>query len=232
MGYVKRIVCLANSLKDGGLCIAGREVLQGGFGGWIRPVGTPPHAELTYLAYRYADGSGPALLDLIDVPLLERMPNGHQTENHVIDGSRGWTKIGRCSFSRLSVLVERPATLWSNSSHTASGKLNCIERSEAAAEQTSLLLVDGTGLAVCVMPGRTGQKSFWGEFTLGGHLYKLCVTDPAVRDHFGTLPFGRHAFPESGKIFLTISLTEPYEGDGRCHKLIAAVLSEHPLAPS
>ena len=34
MAYVKRIVCLANSFKPGGSCIAGREVIGNGFGGW------------------------------------------------------------------------------------------------------------------------------------------------------------------------------------------------------
>jgi len=34
MAYVKRIVCLANSVKTGGTCIAGRELLPDGqYGG-------------------------------------------------------------------------------------------------------------------------------------------------------------------------------------------------------
>ena len=36
---VKRIVCLANSRKRGGRCVAGKELLADGrAGGWIRPV--------------------------------------------------------------------------------------------------------------------------------------------------------------------------------------------------
>jgi hypothetical protein len=225
-------VCLANSLKEGGLCVAGREVLQAGFGAWLRPVSARPRAELTYLEYHYVDGSGPALLDVIDVPLLKASPHAHQTENHLIDPSRRWSKIGRCSFSRLPSLLERPATLWRNTGQTAFGRYNCVDWPEASSERTSLLLVDGAGLAVCVKPGMTGRKSFYGEFHFGGEFYRLCITDPLVRDHFDTCPCGRYPFPAVGRIFLCVSLTEPYEGDGRCHKLIAAVIAEHSLAPS
>jgi hypothetical protein len=35
---IKRLVCLANSRKSGGRCIAGRELLTGNLGEWIRPV--------------------------------------------------------------------------------------------------------------------------------------------------------------------------------------------------
>lgn len=82
------------------------------------------------------------------------------------------------------------------------------------------------------MPGRLGRKSIYGEFQLAGEPYKLCITDPAIRHHFETLPRGTYPFPSTGSIFLSVSLTEPYEGDGRCHKLIAAVIAEHTLARS
>jgi hypothetical protein len=35
---VKRIVCLANSRKMSGRCLAGRELINGLPGGWVRPV--------------------------------------------------------------------------------------------------------------------------------------------------------------------------------------------------
>jgi hypothetical protein len=84
MGYVKRIVCLANSLKPpSGRCVAGIEVLGGNhYGGWIRPVSTRPTAEVSLDDYKYQNGHSPKLLDIIDIPLASAAPHNHQTENH------------------------------------------------------------------------------------------------------------------------------------------------------
>ena len=229
MAYTKRIVCLANSLKTGGLCIAGREVTDFSYGAWIRPVSVRPHEELTYLEYRYPDGSSARLLDILDVPLLRPSPDGHQRENHLIDPNGKWTKHGELPFDKLRQLAESPRSLWSNADHTASGLINCVSREEAALYGESLYLIEVAELAVCVTQGQHGNKSFYGVFTLNGMVYKLSVTDPAIRERLDSYRLGKYRLPEYRNAILCVSLTKPYEGDGRCHKLIAAVLT--PPAP-
>lgn len=224
MGYTKRIVCLANSFKTGGLCVAGRELTEAGYGPWIRPVSARLHEELTYLEYRYADGSSAQLLDIVDVPLLRPSPDGHQTENHLIDPKRGWVKRGELPFDQLRNLLEYPASLWTNSEHTSSGLMNCLSREEAASHKGSLYLVEGRNLAVWVTQGQYG-KSFYGVFQMGGTVYKLSVTDPLERDRLESFRFGKYRLPEHRDAILCVSLTKPYEGDGRCHKLIASVIA-------
>jgi putative nucleic acid modification protein with dual OB domain len=106
MSYTKRIVCLANSYKPPqGRCIAGVEVLgNGNYGDWIRPVSDRPTAEVSYAEYRYQNGGVPQLLDIIDVPLLNAVPNNHQSENHVIDATAGWAKVGELSWDDVEKL--------------------------------------------------------------------------------------------------------------------------------
>ena len=229
MGYVKRLVCLANSYKTGGLCIAGREITTGGYGAWIRPVSSRPHEELTYFEYRYSDGSSPRLLDIVEVNLLRPQPDGHQSENHLIDPTQGWVKRGELPFEELRTLLDDPSSLWTNSDRTASGVLNCVSCEEAACFAASLYLVGVPQFAVWVCPGQRGNRSFYGTFQLHGHQYKLSVTDPRIRERFESYGLGKYGLPELRDAVLCVSLTKPYEGDGRCHKLIASVLTQAAL---
>jgi hypothetical protein len=96
MNFVKRIVCLANSRKPpSGRCIAGKQVLEAGYGPWIRPVSARPSAEVSEEERRYENGQDPRLLDIIDVPIIEAAPLLYQTENHIIDAEYYWVKKGQ-----------------------------------------------------------------------------------------------------------------------------------------
>jgi hypothetical protein len=130
MAYVKRIVCLANSFKKGGSCVAGREIIGTRLGGWIRPVGDRSTAEVKSSESRYDKGV-PKLLDIIDVPLLRAEPRHHQTENHVIDASQRWVKASELPFEALAQMVDRPASLWINSGSTKGSGFDCMSEAEA-----------------------------------------------------------------------------------------------------
>lgn len=56
----KRIVCLANSRKLAGRCIAGREWSTAGAGDWVRPVSKREHGDVGEYERQYEDGTKPA----------------------------------------------------------------------------------------------------------------------------------------------------------------------------
>ena len=92
MAYTRQIVCLANSYKyPNGRCIAGKRTPAGA---WIRPVSPRPTHEVALDECRYADGTLPQLLDIVNVPLDEAEPHFHQSENHVLQVDGQWVKTG------------------------------------------------------------------------------------------------------------------------------------------
>ena len=98
MPVSKRILCLANSRKLSGRCIAGIEVSESGVPHvWIRPVSSREHEEVSEHERQYEDGSDPHVLDVIDVPTLEPRPMGYQQENWLIDRGYYWVRPRRAS---------------------------------------------------------------------------------------------------------------------------------------
>src|ERR1039458_8536777 len=98
MAYQKALVCFANSVKTGGFCVAGKEIGSDAPGRWIRPVSGRPKGEVAANEYIYADNGIPHLLDIIEVGFSVPNPHAHQTENHIIDGTR-WRKTGILAYA-------------------------------------------------------------------------------------------------------------------------------------
>jgi Dual OB-containing domain len=230
MSYVKRIVCLANSYKPGGRCIAGIEILDDGeFGSWVRPISARDTAEVSYNEYKYQSGHTPKLLDIIDVPLLKPAPHNHQTENHILDPNSWWVKQGELPWDDLEQIRERPGSIWINSDHTRAGCYDCMSPAEAETLKSSLLLIKKKEFTVEVgsstWDGRT-KRIYRGKFDYKSTHHNFSLTDPVARQGFSGKEQGEYPLSD---VYLCISLTEPYEEDGRCHKLVAAAITSPPL---
>src|SRR5262249_42567027 len=111
MTVVKWLVCLANSRKTSGRCVAGKEHTPGGLGAWIRPVSDRPTEEVSYYERQYEDGSDPLVLDIMEVPLKHPCPRSHQSENWLLEPSQYWRRVGRATWDDLDALADRPERL-------------------------------------------------------------------------------------------------------------------------
>ena len=223
---VKQIVCLANSYKPPhGLCIAGLEIINEEWGGWVRPVSDRETREVLYSEYRYENGV-PQLLDVIDIPILRAEPLRHQTENYVI-GPGMWVKRGIIGWDQLAAIVEEPNSLWTNTDSTSAGFNDCVSQEDAAAIENSLLLIRPENFHVLIGTNYwTGKRSYRAAFRYNGTLHNLSITDPAIRSVYSSKALGEYALQDA---YLCVSLTEPYEHDDKCHKLAAAIITEQPL---
>ncbi len=223
MGTVKRIVCLANSRKLNGRCVAGMEFTKDSAGAWIRPVSDREHGEVSEYERQYQNGSDPRVLDIINVPLLKSAPKGCQRENWLLDPDEYWVKIGKVTWRDLGRLADSPAKLWINSHSTYNGLNDKVPLSLADGLDTSLCLVRVNRVTLSVFkPGEAfgnPKRRVQGRFRHEGTEYRLWVTDPWYERTFLAKKDGDYKIGES---YLTVSLGEPH--NHACYKLIAAII--------
>ena len=224
MSDTKRLVCLANSRKLNGRCIAGRTWGAGGAGSWIRPVSDRKGQEVSEYERQYEDGSDPQVLDIIDVPVLGHRADDYQTENWLLDPQFYWERVGRFSRLDLDMLTDSAARLWINGHSTYNGQNDTIPLPLTTSLTDSLRLIHVDSLRLNVFrPGEAfgnNKRRVQGQFVHAGTDYRLWVTDPRLERKYLAKLDGTY---EVGDSYLTVSLGEPYRG--ACYKLIAAVLT-------
>ena len=224
MAGSKRIVCLANSRKLSGRCIAGREWAEGGgAGSWIRPVSDREHQEVSEYERQYEDGSDPRVLDIIDIPVLKPQPEECQTENWLLDPEYYWERAGSYSPLDLPALTDPVEPLWIDGYSTYHGRNDRIPIDSASVVSSSLRLTRVEALVLEVFaPGEAfgnTKRRVQGRFAHSGQEYALWVTDPRNERRYLAKLDGSYRI---GECYLTISLGEPYEGF--FYKLIAALI--------
>ena len=198
------IVILANSVKHGQHCVAGKCMNTGR---WIRPVSNAQGAELSHEQAKYQNPYGTYAvkpLQKIRMGFSQHVPLPHQPENYLIDGNL-WQQNYSIGLGDLPNYLDQPVDIWGQDNRVqhaliTSGFYNVPQ---------SLYLVQVDGLSLY----NTGDGKRRTSFTYNGIAYDLAVTDPKfdeiVRDN-----------REVNQI-LCISLGEEYQG--YCYKLVATI---------
>jgi hypothetical protein len=218
----KTIICLANSYKHGGRCIAG---VRGDDGSWIRLCGRAADGALQPREYVLDDGSEPRLLDMIEVELHCAQPCDAHPEDWQIAPAR-WH------------LIERPAapSQWLGPTGEAAKSKSILRdhRDRIASwelkwkpMQSSLTLVCPSEIYWWIREDKDKDKRRYRALFHHNYVtYDLALTDPRWIEHLNLLPVGiyPHAtFAAAGsETWLTISLSEPYFGWH--YKLVAGVI--------
>jgi hypothetical protein len=194
------------------------------YGAWIRPVSARPKEEVSLSECAYENRLFPKPLDIIGVPLLNAAPHGHQTENHLLDPSRWWVKRGELPWDELEQFRDRPASLWINRDSTRAGVYDCMSSAEASTARNSLLLIKNKDFTIEVgsrIWDGVKSRTYRGNFQYNGTYYSFSLTDPTARKAVEGKDEGEYPLND---VYLCVSLTEPFDEDGRCHKLVAGVI--------
>lgn len=226
------IICLANSRKLSGHCIAGKLLQKDGFGNWIRPVSNRPHGELSAAEIRYDPPvqavhaqTEPALLDIIEMKLLGRDNHAYQPENCLISDDTPWRFRTKATFIQARNAIDKIASdLWGVSFGSSySGLLDRVPVCTAPSFNNSLRLIEVTDLRIRVRAEGSSfsdnRKKIRGYFHYSETEYGLMVTDPAIETQYSNRPEGTY---EVGHAMLCLSLGEPFSGFA--YKLIAGVI--------
>lgn len=215
MPTARTIACLANSKKLGAYCVAGVDPESGE---WIRPLGSGSHGAVTMSEQTLDDGTRPALLDLIEVPLARAAPHPGQPENWHLSGGE-WRRVGRLTDTAARELLERLVV------ETPAFGTN--ERSISVAQVEA---GDVTSSLAVIRPEQLRwTKRVWPEGTKIRAVFRhadawhdLPVTDPAWIAEFVHDQPGDYGHAADEDVYLVLSLGEPM--DDEHWKLIAGVV--------
>jgi hypothetical protein len=218
------IICLANSYKKRGRCIAG---LHADGSGWVR-LNHPETAfgELYPEHYLLPDGSEPKPFDIIRVPLAEHVPVPHHPENWTV-GEEPWKLIARPADPSVvpilsNALARGPTLLGDDQARTP------FDHFDDHPLQQSLALVEPRATQWMITKAELNVRKPRVLFMHGGHWYNLPLTDPLWIPRLKPLDYGKHTnndlgIPENRRVLLSISLSEEFE-DRYCYKLVTGVL--------
>ena len=211
-----RFVCLANSFKEGGRCLAGIELdaennprIANGHPKWIRPICNTPHGEVhTHLV------SHINILDIIEVEITNYPEtNNYQSENAYFR-ENSIRVIGNFKSNELDILCDNQNLIFGNRGKAVS---------EEAIRNTSFSLMFIKTEAFEVIektyednPNKTQIRLV---FNYKGNQYDFPVTDPVFLHHYQTAPDFLEDFDQ-----LYVSLSLGIEWKGWYYKLVAGII--------
>jgi hypothetical protein len=216
----KTIVCLANSYKHGGRCIAGVDIHDGQ---WIRLHGNSPDGALCACEYALDDGTEPRLLDVIEVELHYAIPSDSHPEDWQIAGTK-WRLVARSATEGqwAELTGEKTKSKGIISDHR---DRIAIWELKYKPLKASLCLICPSEIYWWIREDK-GKRKYRALFHYNYVTYDFALTDPHWLDQLKLLPDG--IYPHSTfagtatETWLTISLSEPYFNFH--YKLVAGVI--------
>ena len=209
-------ICLANSFKEGGRCLAGIEldnnhnpILISGRPKWIRPICDTHHGEVpTEIAHSFR------IMDIIELEITGSPAKTYQSENILFNAGSIKT-IGNYT-SSLTDLCENRNLIFGNRGKALSkdyiGNLNY-----------SLLFISVTTFEVSQKSYevRNSRPQVRLVFTYNGNQYDFPVTDPVFLYNFQQNP---EILDNVDRLFLTLSISVEFEN--WYYKLVGGIIYE------
>ena len=210
----KIFVCLGKSIREGGFCIAGKEIAENHrIESWFRPVGREKES-----IPRYIDTECISVLDIVSCLVEAPAPIPTQPENFTLARYPNWKLIKRFPDKSCKYLVDTPETLWGYGYSSQQGLNDRIPEEKAPNFNASLYFihVNDAILIPDVSTYRTYQKIRM-VFHYNNIKYSLIVTYNVLTEkYYYYLNNGENV--RLPPCYITLSLAKPY--DKYCYKLV------------
>lgn len=219
----KTFICLAKSVREGGLCVAGKEIDESDkILSWFRPVVEQTNAIP-------AENCNFEIGNIISCDVTNPSPISTQKENFTLADNPNWTLEKKSYKINYDDLLDNPNQLWENlnstygindkshptSSDVTGNSLYFIKVDNATIKKINQNFDDDT-----VIKPRLRLI-----FNYNGIAYSLVVTDPSLSSlYWNTLQIGDSK--EIGACYLTISLGKEFSKTGYCYKLVAGYVKK------
>jgi len=136
---------------------------------------------------RVAEGGLPEVLDIMDVPLLDRANTPVHPEDWIVDTSRPWRRVAQLVPETIGAFEERPENLWvepKSPADRATGKFVLRQ-----ARHQSLYVIRPHHLRFELSCKRNeyknrDEKRTRAQFSYGGLMYDMSLTDPVFTERY------------------------------------------------
>ena len=206
------MLCLANSRKPGGRCVAGLKKN----GSWIRPVTNTKIGALAHDTSVLDAGRPVQPLDVVRLRVERHAPRPHQPENWIV-ADEPWELVREVQIADVEAFLDGVLTGKPSLFGTTTNKVTWTQI-EADGTDSSLALVK----AARPVFGRSLLKPAQRRATF---VYRGFTYDLPITFDFELPPEGEQDHRSASNWYFTISLGEPWEEHGsNCFKLVACAL--------
>lgn len=211
-----KIVCLANSFREGGRCLGGvaldsnnQPIFENNRPKWIRPVCNTEHHEVPVTLVSHIQ-----LLDIIEFDFVKNAGSKHQTES-VLFNEKSIKVTGKFQKNDLMKICEN-----NNFTKLFGNKGKAVPEDAISSLSYSLLLAYAEEFEINV---KTYEEKEYPQirlsFRFNDVLYDLPITDPYFLHQYQS---NNAILDGSNKIYISLSLAAPY--NDWYFKLIAGII--------
>lgn len=236
-----QLICLANSKKNSGRCIAGVAISGDLTGQWVRPISELHDGRLELQHYSLGNQICPRIFDIIEIDLCAHKPKDYQPENWLISSDSSWKLVGRATKEQLNEHLKKKLSEASLNPELLKGREDriCYEDLQATPIDSSLTLIKPINILWNISTYE-GKRKYRVKFMLSGQPYDLRITDPKWESLLQNVGDGIYESEQivsivkelngfdPKKFMFTISLGVPFapgsSDEMYCFKLVAAVI--------